>query len=211
MNLFGLNLQTLLGRAFFLLAIMPIHEYAHALVAEKMGDTTARYNDRLNLNPFSHLDPFGTILILLTGFGWAKPVPINSNNFYDRKKGIFFTALAGPAANIILALAVMIIYKLLFRFGLYSVLGFILPIVLTMIQTSVYLAVFNLLPVPPLDGWNMLSVFLPYDSYYKVLAYQNQISMIFFLLIMLTNIITTPLSYIAGFIIMFLDRITFFI
>ena len=211
MNLFGLNLQTLLGRAFFLIAIMPIHEYAHALVAEKMGDTTARYNGRLNLNPFSHLDPLGTILILLTGFGWARPVPINSNNFYDRKKGIFLTSLAGPAANIILALAVMIIYKVLLRFGLYSILGFLFPIILTMIQTSVYLAVFNLVPIPPLDGWNMLSVFLPYDAYYKVLAYQRQISMIFFVLIMFTNIITTPLSYLASFIIMFLDKITFFI
>ena len=211
MNLFGLNIQTILGRAFFLLAIMPIHEYAHAWMASKMGDETARYSGRMDLNPFSHLDPMGSILILLTGFGWAKPVPINPNNFRERKKGIFLTSMAGPVANIVLALAVMIIYKLMLRMGLYSIVAMLLNVILVMIQTSVYLAVFNLVPIPPLDGWNMLSVFLPSDKYYKVLQYQSQISLVFFVLIMFTNIITTPLSYLAGFIITFLDKITFFI
>lgn len=208
MNLFGLNVGTLLGRAFFLLAIMPIHEYAHAWMASKMGDNTARYSGRLDLNPLKHLDPLGSILILFTGFGWARPVPINSNNFYDRKKGIFLTALAGPAANILLSLVMVIIYKFMIRLGLFSI---VLDIIFTIMQTSVFLAVFNLLPIPPLDGWNMVSVFLPHELYYKVMRYQREISFVFFALIMFTNIISVPLSFLSTLIIRLLDTVTFFI
>lgn len=200
-------LITILGRALFLVAIMPIHEYAHGWMAEKMGDSTARYSGRLDMNPFKHLDPIGSVMILLTGFGWAKPVPINSNNFYDRKKGTFLTAFAGPAANILLSLVTIIISKLLMRFGYYGIIVVILNIIM---QTSVYLAVFNLLPVPPLDGWNMFSMFLPHNVYYKIISHEREISLIFLVLIM-TRILTYPLVFISSFIIKFLNLITFFI
>ena len=103
---YGLSLQTFVNlatRIFIIFAILPFHEFAHALIATKLGDNTAKMNGRLTLNPLAHIDPIGALMIFVAGFGYAKPVPVNPFNFKDKKKGMALTALAGPVSNIVLA------------------------------------------------------------------------------------------------------------
>ena len=159
------GLFELLVKAIVLLTALPIHECAHAMVASRLGDQTARNLGRVTLNPLAHLDPLGSILLLLTGFGWAKPVPVMSRNFkgVSVKKGMILVAVAGPLSNLALALAVMIVYKLIFLvvggMGLLTASNslFAMGIILdTMITLNIGLAVFNLLPARPLDGGRLL-------------------------------------------------------
>ena len=110
--MFNQSLFTYLVRAMVLLTAIPIHECAHAWASNKLGDPTAKNLGRLTLNPLPHLDLIGSVLMLFTGFGWAKPVPVTTRNFKNVKKGMILTALAGPAANILLALLSLILYKL---------------------------------------------------------------------------------------------------
>ncbi|MCH8741511.1 site-2 protease family protein [Patescibacteria group bacterium] len=175
----------------FLLAILlfsvVIHEVSHGLMADYLGDPTARYAGRLTLNPIKHLDPFGSVivplfLLLLKSpilFGWAKPVPINPHNLRDQKYGSAKVALAGPAANLALAL----VFGLTLRFipvladnpGIYLMFSYIVFI-------NILLAVFNLLPVPPLDGSHILFTFLPY-SLQKIKIFLNQFGLFILLFI----------------------------
>ena len=101
-------IQTLIARIIVLMTAIPVHEYAHAWAAEKMGDPTARYYRRLSLNPLDHIDPIGALMILLLGFGFARPVPVNSLNFNNRRVGTVVTSLAGPLSNVIMALLSML-------------------------------------------------------------------------------------------------------
>ena len=152
-----------------LLVAITFHEYAHALVAEKLGDDTPRRQGRLTLNPLKHLDLYGTILLLVSGFGWGKPVEINPNNFkrtISIKKGNALVSLAGPIMNFILALVFSIIFGLYIRYGtvfaLTNQVGFALAQILKYcIIMNVGLGVFNLIPLPPLDGSKMLIALLP--------------------------------------------------
>ncbi len=149
---------------YLLMALIPaltFHEYAHAIVAKWYGDNTAQYQGRLTLNPFAHLDPFGTVAIALIGFGWAKPVPIDPRNFRS-SWAEFFVAAAGPAMNILLAT----IFALLFKLGLSMAFGAEHMIQMTRIlQISIVLnlslAIFNLIPLGPLDGHYILARLLP--------------------------------------------------
>ncbi len=207
------NTYDLLGRLFFIIAIIPIHEYAHAYAAYKMGDRTAGYLGRLDLNPLKHMDPVGTLLILFTGFGWAKPVPINPNNFRDRRKGIFITALAGPAANIGLAAVLMVVYKILANLAYSLDMQILITFALifrSVVWTSIYLAVFNLIPLPPLDGWNMASVFLSGKTYYKIMQ-NSQMIYIIFIALLFSGVLSTPLVMVSSFIFDALDMLTSFI
>lgn len=145
----------------FLLLVIPllysviIHEVAHGWVAERMGDPTARYLGRLTLNPVRHIDPVGTIMLFIFGFGWAKPVPVNYNNFRDLRKGLIFVSAAGITANICLAFLSLLALKLWAPFG---VAGTVLRI---LAQINIMLAAFNLIPIPPLDGSKILMGFAP--------------------------------------------------
>ena len=143
-----------LTMAVVVVTSLPVHELAHGLTANWLGDHTAKDQGRLTLNPFAHLDLFGTLALLLFGFGWAKPVPINPSRFKKPKRDMALTALTGPLSNILLALVLMAIFKVYMFYGnINSTAGLMFgQIIYTILWTNLTLAVFNLLPVPPLDG-----------------------------------------------------------
>ena len=177
----------------------PFHEYAHAKVADMLGDKTARFSGRLTVNPFAHIDYFGALGIILFGFGWAKPVPINPRNFRNPKKGMVLTAIAGPLMNIALAFAACFIFYGVDAFapGKYDLFKIF---IVYYIDINVGLAVFNLIPIPPLDGWKILSAVLPSKIYWKLLNYERYYSFILILLIA-TGILSVPLSYLRAIVI----------
>ena len=132
-----------------------VHEYAHAWVATKLGDLTAKVNGRLTLNPLSHIDPIGAISMLIFRFGWSKPVPINEYNFEKRERDTALVSLAGPLSNVLLLLLTALINYLVKPTGLF------VTFVMTFAMINTVLAVFNLLPIPPLDGHKIVRAFLP--------------------------------------------------
>jgi Zn-dependent protease len=154
--------------AFLIIAVglvvaITIHEFAHAWVADKLGDPTPRYQDRVTLDPRAHLDPIGTLAIFIAGFGWGKPVPFDPYNLDNPQRDTALIALAGPVSNIVLAIALAI----LIHTGL---LGFFALPAAFIIQINVMLAIFNLVPVHPLDGSKILMAFLPSDTAHE---YEN--------------------------------------
>ncbi len=155
------DLPSLQSIALMLPAIvlgLTFHEYAHGLVAYRLGDNTAHDHGRLTLNPAAHVDPVGLILLFLAGFGWAKPVPVNPYNLKgDIQKGMLLVSLAGPATNLLLAIAAAVIWGALAGLRL----PYFNDIMMYMIQINVVLAIFNLIPVPPLDGSKILAGLLP--------------------------------------------------
>lgn len=159
----------ILVRAIVLVAVIPIHECAHGLVASWMGDHTARDLGRTTLNPLVHLDPVGSTMLVLTGLGWAKPVPVDTRNFRSPKWGMAITALAGPASNFVLAYVSTIIYSMLFAVaqvkGESTGLSLALTFFSLLISLNIGLGIFNLIPFPPLDGSKVLAMFLP-DRWY---------------------------------------------
>lgn len=179
-------LLKLCSRLFVMICILPIHEFAHALVATKLGDNTARASGRLTINPLAHIDLFGALLILIAGFGYAKPVPVNPYNFKDSKKGMALTAAAGPLSNLILAFIFTFFYCAVFKFTnvvsgsfAYAIAYFFMYTA----QVNISLAVFNLIPVPPLDGSRILRLIIPDRQYAKFLRYEKQIVTVLFILI----------------------------
>ena len=154
-----LDFASMIYRIPALLFAISIHEYAHAQCADSMGDPTARYMGRLTFNPMAHLDPIGAILLVVAGFGWAKGVPINVNNFRNRREGILKVSFAGPAANLFLCFLAALMMALLGRMGLLS--DGLSKFLFLMQLYNVWFAFFNLIPVPPLDGSRILSELLP--------------------------------------------------
>ena len=155
--------------------ILPIHEMAHGFVAYKLGDPTAKNLGRLTINPFAHIDYIGAALILVFGFGYAKPVPVNPFYFKRPKRDMALTALAGPVSNILVALVALILYRVFFKFTYGTALGsVILSFLSFFITTNIHLAVFNLIPIPPLDGSRIVAWLLPLKAeeiYYKAEKY----------------------------------------
>ena len=155
----------LLSRAAVLLLLLPVHEYARARVSYALGDPTAANDGRLDLNPLVHLDPVGSLLMLLVGIGWAKPVPVDPRYYKNPRRDMVITAMAGPLANLIMGFLFLILAQVSLGFwvrGYYNganvdTLYYMVLILQTIASISVSLAVFNLLPVPPLDGAQMLA------------------------------------------------------
>ena len=182
------------------LLCITIHELAHGYAAYRLGDRTAKDMGRLTLNPIKHIDPVGLLMMLMIGFGWAKPVPVDMRNFKHPKWGMAVSAFAGPASNIVLAVIIMFILGLvatplgaLFYPGTGQVFftGEAGMMVYTIISITIFLnialAVFNMLPIPPLDGSKVMFSLLPDKIYYKVLKYER-FGMIFLLIIMTSQL-----------------------
>lgn len=168
----------LASAAVIILVCFPVHESAHAFAAYKLGDPTAKFSGRISLNPAKHLDLFGTILILVCGFGYAKPVPVNVYNFKNKKISMAITALAGPVSNFIMAIIFVALMKLMFAiFGVVALPSVVKSVIFLFLQNGAYinlsLAIFNLIPLPPLDGSRILGLFLPDEAYYKIMKYEQ--------------------------------------
>ena len=165
----GLDPVVIALRIPALLIAITFHEFAHARMAYYFGDNTAQRQGRMNLNPLSHLDPIGTIMILLVGFGWAKPVPINPYNFNQYRKGLRWVSFAGPMINFILGFLSLLFFSILVSRGITG--GLFLQFVSVLTQLNILLAIFNLIPIPPLDGSKILMSFLPdsYLGYYRTI------------------------------------------
>ena len=189
-------LMQILATLFVIFCILPLHEYAHGWMAERLGDHTARYAGRLTLNPLASLDPIGALFLLLFGFGWAKPVPVDTRNFKKPKRDMALTALAGPVSNLLASLVGAILYYVLVL--VLAAAGISTPLFVqaffsAYITINVALAVFNLLPIPPLDGSKIVGAFLSNRAMYAYYRYQNIIVLVLFLLLF-SGVLSRPLA-----------------
>lgn len=190
------RLLSLLVRALVLFTAFPVHESAHALTAHWLGDDTAKDQGRISLNPFKHINLFGALFMLFVGVGAAKPVPINASKFKKPKVGMAVSALAGPVSNLLLAYLSMILYRFLYSISYLN--GSNLSILLYVFQyaaiLNIGLAVFNLLPIPPLDGSRIVTMFLPDKSYFGIMKYEKYIFIALFILIF-SGLLDRPLYF----------------
>jgi len=186
-----------------ILLALTFHEFCHGYVAYKLGDPTAKYQGRLTLNPVKHIDPLGLICMILARFGWAKPVPVNMRYFKKPRVGMAIVAIAGPISNILFgAVSLFIAYALnIYVLGsfdsvsfLFVFISYVVDFFLILANVNIGFAVFNILPVPPLDGSRVASLILPPRYYYKLMEYERYIQLAMFILIML-NVLTVPLAW----------------
>lgn len=180
----------------FILAIavaISVHESAHAWMANRLGDPTAKLSGRISLNPIAHLDPMGTIFLFLAGFGWGKPVPVNSNNFKNPKTDELKVALAGPISNFVTALTFALIARFI------PLPYIIVSMLIIIIQINIILMVFNLLPIPPLDGSNILRVFISNQSWITLQQFATPLLFVFIIFIFSTPYITNLITYLTDF------------
>lgn len=222
MNFLSIEPYELIAKLMIIFLVLPVHEFAHAWAAHKLGDTTAAYSGRLTINPLAHIDIIGAICLILTPFGWAKPVPVNPLKFKNSRKGMAITAAAGPISNLLFALVAFIPLRVLhcllispqyyLSFSentidsliiIYEILGFF-------VSVNIGLAIFNLIPIPPLDGSKVLSHFIG-PKFDRFIYQNNMVVQFVFMAILLTGILNKPLGFIGGYVIDFFNLITEFI
>lgn len=167
----NLNIKTLLIRAVVVLLAISVHEASHGLVAYLLGDRTAKSMGRISINPLRHIDPIGALCLLIFGFGWAKPVMVNSYKFKNPKLGMSLVGLGGPLSNFILAFIGAMILRILIAVNFYN--EFILDFVFLLMSINIGLGVFNLIPIPPLDGSKIFLSLLPDRLYYDIMKYEH--------------------------------------
>ncbi len=200
---------------------LSLHEASHGWMASKLGDKTALYTGRLTLDPRKHLDPIGTVCMLLFGFGWAKPVPVNSRYFKKPRRDMALTALAGPVSNLLLAFVSLLVFSIITAFNKTAAAFFYYGFAGDIIMSAsfggkalallgqlfyyshilnLYLALFNLVPIPPLDGSRIALIFLPDRVYFGIMKYERYISIALFVLLwsgFFSNILSTACGYVS--------------
>ena len=207
-NFDWLDLLFLLLRLPIVFIALSFHELAHGYIAERLGDPTARAHGRITMNPVKHFDPLGMLSMVLFGVGWAKPVPINPRNFKNPKKGMAITAAAGPIANLILAFIGALIYRILL--AIFIAIGPVKQEILLLQQIvlffvsmfesmNIYLAVFNLIPVPPFDGSRLVNCIFPDRIYFSMMKYERLI-MVAMIVLLFTGIADPVLDFFSGWI-----------
>ena len=210
MNLDSIDVLQIITKILIIFLVLPIHECAHAWAAHKMGDETAAYSGRLTLNPLAHIDILGALCLLITGFGWAKPVPINPLKFKKQRFGIAITPAAGPLSNLAVSFIAMIIYRIVlslpggsgyFLSSAGDITGgfVILYILQFFILVNIGLAIFNLIPIPPLDGSKIISYFTSAKLDRWIYEHQLIVNAVFFAVI-ITGILSKPLNIIGGYV-----------
>ena len=211
MSLLNLNFENILCLVIAVVLAMSIHEMAHGLVSYWLGDPTAKIQGRISLNPFAHIDWLGVLCLLLFGFGWAKPVPIDARYYKVRKTGIIWTSFAGPFANFLLAFVCIFLYFVVLRFmpefALSTVGNFITLLLSKSAMLNVGFGLFNLIPVPPLDGSKILFAFLPDEQYYRFIEGSPFLMLILIFLIYM-NVLSAPLAMLQSNILQFFINIS---
>jgi Zn-dependent protease len=218
----GLSTENIIITVFSLLVIIfvafPIHECAHGVMAKLLGDDTAYRQGRMTLNPLSHIDPMGAIAMFLFGIGWARPVPVNVSNCrkVKQKTAMALVALAGPLSNILLSFVILTISKVY----LFLILNGVIPssdvatyvyyALIIIVELDLYLAVFNLLPIPPFDGSRIFLLFLNEKWYFQLMRYERYI-MIGVLLLLWTGLLRGPLRFLSDMLFVGLDFMTGFV
>ncbi len=217
MPLLDQNAIMFFARIIAFVTAIPVHEAAHAYVSDKLGDSTARDLGRLTLNPIKHLDLMGFISMLLVGVGWAKPVPVHPERYENPRKGMALTAVAGPLSNLILAFITLVLYKVaiygMAAAGITSPTGWVVTVITILyllVIININLAVFNMLPIPPLDGSRLFGLLLPEKAYYKVMQYERYI--MFALLILLwMGFLSNFLGFINHYVLLGMNWLTGFV
>ncbi|HEY8422693.1 MAG TPA: site-2 protease family protein [Thermoclostridium sp.] len=185
-----LSLEDILLMVPVLLISLTVHEFSHGYIAYRLGDPTAKVQGRLSLNPFRHLDPIGTIMMVVAKIGWAKPVPINPVYFKDRKRGTMLVSIAGPLSNLAMAFIGVFLFEITYIVGYRNIIAgdnftlYFIEFLRLFFSVNINLAIFNLLPVPPLDGSKILSGVLPAEKYFRYMQYERYIGMIFLLVVL---------------------------
>lgn len=172
-----MDLSTILSTLVAIAIAISVHEFGHAYSAHLLGDDTAKMYGRMTLNPSAHVDPIGILMMLIFQIGWARPVPVNPNNFKNYKLGNVLVSLSGAIANIITAIICVLINKHVNMYAINLIAGYT-------IMYNVGFAAFNLLPIPPLDGWGVISSFIPYKYNEMVYKYESMSNIIFLVLIL---------------------------
>ena len=188
----NVSLPALAGILLGMLAGITTHEFSHALVADQLGDHQPRALGRVSLNPLRHLDPLGTALLVLVGIGWGKPVPVNVAALRSGRAGMAFVAGAGPVANVVVALVLALAYR---ASDLAGTGGAVLQLVYVATVVNLLLAILNLIPIPPLDGFAVLTALVPPRWEYSIRRYQGYGVVLLLLLLILPN---SPLSGVLG-------------
>ena len=187
-----------LMRILAIVLALTVHESSHALAALWLGDTTAKERGRISLNPLRHIDPIGVIMLLVAGFGWAKPVMVDNRYFKNQKRDMAITALAGPCSNFLLAFVSLVVMSLLYNFAPHTVtVGYVFDFLIWCAVINIGLGVFNLFPIPPLDGSKILGMFLPDRLYYTLMRYEKY-GMLLLAALLFTGILNTPLSFLRN-------------
>ena len=179
-----------------ILLALSFHEYAHGWMAYRLGDPTAKDEGRLTMNPLAHLDPLGTMMIIIVHFGWAKPVPVNPMNLRDPKKDMLWIALAGPVSNVIMAAGLGLILRIMIGMGMRvdgSFLGYFQYMLYFAVMINLVLAIFNMIPIPPLDGSRILFGLLPTEYEESYLRFQQIGPMVLLGLVVINSYFGIPI------------------
>ena len=192
MLFFDLTLPEIVGIAVALVVGITFHEFSHAFIADVLGDHRPRALGRVTLNPVAHIDPIGAVFFLVAGFGWGKPVPVNVYALRPGRIGMAIVAAGGPVANVVVAIVAAVLYRVM---ALGGAEGIVIETAFAVVFFNILLAIFNLIPIPPLDGYNVLLAFLPPRTAFVVQRYAQYGILVLLLLVVIPN---SPLDFLLG-------------